>query len=178
MKYLGFEDEGDKWLLLKASGFAEAAHIKQKRKYTGNPYYWHVLDVAHIYTDFCENPKVEVAAACLLHDTIEDCGITKTELDIIFGSKIANLVMEVTDVSRPEMGNRKFRKELDLAHLAECSIDAANIKLADMIDNTQSIMQYDEEFAKIYIPEKIKILEVLEPKNPDKELLRQLKGKL
>lgn len=153
-----------------AIGFAAAAHIKQKRKYTGESYLNHCVSVMEIYGNNCRTPKESVLIACLLHDVIEDCGISAQEIEFSFGEIVAALVVEVSDVSKPEDGNRKVRKQLDLMHLSKCSVDGANIKLADLINNTESIIQHDRKFARIYIPEKRKILKVLGKINPDKKL--------
>jgi hypothetical protein len=72
------------------------------------------------------------------------------------------LVEQLTDVSRPEDGNRAKRKAIDRAHTAKASPEAKTIKLADLIDNTRSIVELDPGFAKIYLVEKVLLLEVLQ----------------
>lgn len=83
------------------------------------------------------------------------------EIHAMFGLEVARLVEMLTDVSRPEDGNRAQRKAIDRAHTAQCSSAAATIKLADLIDNTRSIVERDPEFAKVYLEEKRLLLEVL-----------------
>ena len=147
-------------LIDAAYRFAKIAHGDQKRKYTGESYIIHPVAVAKIVasvTDGC----VEIAAA-LLHDVIEDTD--KTYDDIFnagFRHLVANLVLEVTDVSKPEDGNRAIRKEIDRQHLAKASPSGQTIKLADLIHNTESIVKYDPGFAQVYMREKQLLLEVL-----------------
>lgn len=87
--------------------------------------------------------------------------MTPAELRDVFGERVALLVIEVTDVSRLEDGNREVRKRLDREHLARSSHEGATIKLADLIDNTCSIVTYDKGFARSYLREKEALLEVL-----------------
>ena len=67
---------------------------------------------------------------------------------------MAELVDDLTDVSKPQDGNRATRKELDRQHTAKASPDAKTIKLADLISNSRSIMKDDPNFAKVYMKEK------------------------
>ena len=78
-----------------------------------------------------------------------------------FGPEVAVLVSWLTDVSKPEDGNRAHRKAMDRAHTAEAPAEAQTIKLADLISNSKSIMQYDPAFAKTYLEEKRLMLEVM-----------------
>ena len=140
--------------------YAKEAHGDQKRKYTGEPYINHPVAVAKIVasvTDGCD----EIAAA-LLHDVIEDTEKTYQDIfDAGFRHTIANLVLEVSDVSKPKDGNRAIRKAIDCNHLAEASSSGQTIKLADLIHNTESICKYDPGFAPVYMQEKRLLLEVL-----------------
>lgn len=149
----------------KAKGFATAAHINQRRKYTNEPYINHCIEVAEKVLEHTKD--YQVAAAALMHDVLEDTTITETQMREVFGDYITELVLCVTDVSKPEDGNRAIRKAMDLEHLKKCSSKAANIKYADLISNTSSIAKYDPGFAKKYLPEKRKALDVLKGKgNP------------
>jgi (p)ppGpp synthase/HD superfamily hydrolase len=103
----------------------------------------------------------DMVAAAWLHDVVEDTGCTFTDVHMAFGIDIATLVGWLTDVSRPEDGNRATRKAMDRAHTAEAPAEAQTIKLADLISNSRSIMQHDPEFAKVYLEEKRLLLEVL-----------------
>lgn len=150
----------------KAKLFATAAHtaIGQKRKYTGEPYINHPAEVVDIIERHAIYHTDKVLAAAWLHDVVEDTGVSIELIRAEFGSYVAQLVEQLTDVSKPEDGNRAARKEIDRQHIARCRPDAATIKFADMISNSRSIMERDPEFAKVYIPEKLKLLEVLKNK--------------
>jgi (p)ppGpp synthase/HD superfamily hydrolase len=143
--------------------FAFHAHNGQKRKYTNNPYFFHTLEVATVLTNLgCSG---SVIAAGFLHDVLEDTSYTYDFLVEHFGESVANYVNEVTDVSKPEDGNREIRKARDRAHLAKASIIGRAIKLADMISNTLNIRMFDEKFSKIYLPEKRLLLPLIKLEN-------------
>jgi len=145
----------------KAQVFATAAHaaVKQTRKYTGEPYINHSFHVMSIVKTVPHTP--EMLAAALLHDTVEDTGVTIELIESEFGSEVANLVSWLTDVSRPEDGNRAVRKHIDLEHTAQAPAAAQTIKLADLISNTSSIVKHDLNFAETYLKEKQALLQVL-----------------
>ena len=145
--------------LQEAIEFATEAHGDQKRKYTGEPYITHPIAVMEIVREVPHTDEMLVAA--VLHDTVEDTPVTLEEIKTKFGTKVAELVDGLTDVSRPEHGNRKTRKALDRAHLAKQNAEVQTIKLADLIHNTMSIGLYDPHFYKVYKEEKIRILDVL-----------------
>lgn len=55
----------------------------------------------------------------------------------------------------------RLRKAIDREHTAKASPAAKTIKLADLIDNTRSIVKYDPSFAEVYLREKAELLKVL-----------------
>lgn len=153
-------------LILKASAFAAGAHaaVQQKRKYTGEPYIYHPRAVAKIVVSV---PHTEVmVAAALLHDVVEDTGVTMQTVCDEFGPDVAELVSWLTDRSRPEDGNRAFRKAIDRMRLAQAPPEAQTIKLADIIENTATIDQHDPSFAKVYRKEKEELLAVMNKGDP------------
>jgi len=153
-------------IYLKALGFAARAHGDQKRKYTGEPYIQHPVAVAGLLGDMMRS-KAEsfycdsLMAAALLHDTVEDTAVTVPDLRSHFGEFIASLVEEVTDVAKPEDGNRAARVAINREHVAKASYYGKAIKLADLIDNSRSIVQHDPSFAPVYLREKEALLAVL-----------------
>ena len=150
----------------RAREFAEAAHasIDQRRKYTGEPYIAHPAAVVDLVRSV---PHTEaMICAAWLHDTVEDTPITLDEIERVFGFDVATLVEMLTDVSKRSDGNRKARKAIDRAHTAQASPAAKTIKLADLIDNTRSIVERDPEFAKVYLAEKALLIEVLRDGDP------------
>lgn len=154
---------------LRAAKFAAQAHRSQRRKYTNEPYIVHPAEVAEIVRSVPHSPAQ--LAAAWLHDVIEDCGITEDEISHEFNIYVTSLVKWLTDVSKPEQGNRAVRKAIDRGHTALSPPEAKTIKLADLISNSRSIVQYDPGFAKVYLEEKRLLLEVL--REGDSELYRQ-----
>lgn len=140
--------------------FAYNAHKGQFRKYTGEPYICHPIAVAAILER--RGFEDDMLAAAILHDVVEDTPVTIEEIYYRFGNEVAELVAAVTDISKPEDGNRAARKEIDRNHIAAGNSRSKAIKLADLIDNTKSIAGHDKGFAKIYLKEKILLLEVME----------------
>ncbi|HUV85404.1 MAG TPA: HD domain-containing protein [Methanosarcinales archaeon] len=148
----------------KAVAFAEKAHRGQVRKYTSEPYINHPISVARLVkTVFNDGDSI---AAALLHDVVEDTHFTIEDIYNGFGSIIACLVKDLTDTSKPSDGNREARKKIDRQHTSEASPRAKTIKLADIIDNMQSIAKHDPDFAKVYMAEKKALLKVLTEGNP------------
>lgn len=153
-------------LVEKARVFATAAHaaVAQLRKYTNEPYIVHPAEVASIVATVPDATD-EMIAAAWLHDVVEDTGVTLELVRAEFGDKVADLVGWLTDVSRPDHGNRAARKAVDRAHSAAAPAEAQTVKLADLISNTKSIMAHDEKFAKTYLEEKRLLLDVMNKGN-------------
>lgn len=154
-------DGNQNGLIERAFVFAKAAHesIDQRRKYTGEPYFMHPISVAALVQSVSHTESM--VAAALLHDTVEDTPITLDEIHRVFGFEVATLVEMLTDVSKSSDGNRAARKAIDREHTAKASPAAKTIKLADLIDNTRSIVAHDAGFARIYLLEKAMLLDVL-----------------
>ena len=154
-------------LVEHARMFAHGAHfaVGQLRKYTNEPYIVHPFEVAQIVATV-PGATEEMIAAAWLHDVVEDTGVTLDQVHLLFGANVAKLVFWLTDVSKPEDGNRAARKAIDRAHIAAAPAEAQSIKLADLISNTKSIMAHDEAFAKVYLEEKRLLLEVMTKGHP------------
>ena len=150
----------------KARVFATAAHaaVGQTRKYTGEPYVVHPIEVSELVASV--GGTEAMVAAALLHDVLEDTEVTVDVLEEQFGSEVADLVLWLTDISKPEDGNRSTRKALDRQHSAAAPAAAQTIKVADLISNTKTIVEFDPGFAKTYLAEKRLLLDVLTRANP------------
>lgn len=150
----------------RARVFATAAHaaVGQTRKYTGEPYVVHPIEVSELVASV--GGTEAMVAAALLHDVLEDTEVTVDVLEEQFGSEVADLVLWLTDVSRPEDGNRSTRKALDRQHSAAAPAAAQTIKIADLISNTRTIVEFDPGFAKTYLEEKRLLLDVLTRADP------------
>ena len=145
----------------KAEEFARLWHgnIDQRRKYTDEPYIVHPEAV--VATIIAIGGDDNMIAAAWLHDVVEDTPVTVAQILEEFGTDVADLVDDLTNVAKPEDGNRAARKALNCEHTAKASARAKTIKLADLIDNVPSIVTHDPEFAKTYVEEKTRQLAVL-----------------
>lgn len=129
--------------ILDAAHYAAEKHAGQRRKgKAGEPYINHLLEVAELIASALIEPDANLIIAALLHDTIEDAGVTKEDLARDFGADVADLVMEVTDdksLPKPE------RKRLQIQNASKKSARAQYIKLADKISNMRSILSSPPE---------------------------------
>ncbi len=123
----------------RAYRFADEAHLGQLRN-SGEPYITHPIAVAQQ----CAEWKLDAQAlmAALLHDAIEDCGVTKPELIERFGASVAELVDGLTKLEKLEFNTREenqaesFRKML-LAMARDVRVIL--IKLADRSHNMRTL---------------------------------------
>ena len=125
--------------------FADQAHLGQIRN-SGEPYITHPIAVA----TQCAEWKLDAQAlmAALLHDSMEDCGVTKTELIERFGSPVAELVDGLTKLDKLHFNTREenqaesFRKML-LAMARDVRVIL--IKLADRTHNMRTLSEAPRE---------------------------------
>lgn len=145
--------------------FATEKHAGQTLKFSGGlPYILHPAGVVQIVRSVDHTPPM--LAASWLHDTIEDTDTSYEEVVERFGREVADLVLELTKVSRPEHGSREQRASLDRAHLALISPAAKTIKLADVIHNSSDIWKHDPSFARRWLGEKVLALDALQGGDP------------
>lgn len=155
----------------RARVYATEAHqrINHRRKYNNEPYNVHLSAVAKLVASVTDDE--EMLAAAWLHDTVEDTQATLEDVEAEFGMSVAELVEELTDVSKPGDGNRLQRKQIDRVHLAQASRRAKTVKLADLIDNCKDITRHDPRFAQVYLSEMNELLDVLQ--GGDERLFRR-----
>ena len=144
-------------LIAKAEQLARTAHEGQRRKYTDEPYIVHPESVARMVAS--ATGSVQAIAAAWLHDVVEDTTVTIDMIETGFGHEIASLVVALTNNKAD--GNRARRKATEVNRLAVASPKAKTIKLADILDNIPSIIEYDPDFAVTYVSEKCVLLESL-----------------
>jgi hypothetical protein len=77
------------------------------------------------------------------------------------------MVLGLTEFSIKEDGNRFIRKELDRRYLSRQEPNVQTIKTADMIHNAEDIMQHDPNFAKVYLNEMRRLLQVMNRGNKE-----------
>jgi GTP pyrophosphokinase len=136
LDYMSAEDVNN---VRTAYRFADEAHLGQIRN-GGLPYITHPIAVAQQ----CAEWKLDAQAlmAALLHDAIEDCGVTKPELIERFGAPVAELVDGLTKLEKLEFNTREenqaesFRKML-LAMARDVRVIL--IKLADRSHNMRTL---------------------------------------
>lgn len=162
----------------KAMIYATAAHaaIDQRRKYTDEPYIVHPIEVAETVESYYQidpfitsrhnewdlSAKIDtVVAAALCHDILEDTKIGINDLREFFPESVVSLVWELTSIAKPSDGNRAERKRIDLKKTATTSFDAKMIRLADIKSNIRTICYCDKNFARVYVPEKLAMLEIM-----------------
>lgn len=159
-------------LVAEAFALAEAAHRGQVRKYSFRPYIAHPVSVSlavqRHFADRCDGFKhiliadfhEEMAAAALLHDVIEDCGVTYQDLNAHLGKNVADLVAWLTNPTKGSQLPRADRKKQDRDHIARAPWTAKLIKIYDRTDNLLEIDPADD-FVKLYLDESEALLEVL-----------------
>ena len=128
----------DSVLLTRAFHYACKCHARQKRKgAAGEPYVNHLADVARRVAEATGGADTNLIAAALLHDTIEDVGVSREDLVIAFGEDVAALVVEVTDDKRLD---KDQRKRLQVENAATKSQRAKMLKLADKASNVRAMV--------------------------------------
>ena len=123
--------------LLTVVHFAAEKHRTQKRKDGDeSAYINHPIEVAELLARVGGVRDLEILAAALLHDTVEDTETTPAELETAFGARVRALVAEMTD---DKSLAKNVRKKLQIEHAPHLSRDAKQIKLADKISNVREI---------------------------------------
>ena len=126
-------------LLLRALDFAADRHRNQRRKDMGQtPYVNHLITVADLIANVGGESEPAVLAAAVLHDAVEDAGVTNAEVAERFGADVALLVAEVTDDKSLAKDERKRRQ---IEHAPHLSPRAKLIKLADKIANVTDVIE-------------------------------------
>ncbi|WP_222263634.1 RelA/SpoT family protein [Modestobacter marinus] len=129
--------KADLALLQRAYDVAEEAHAAQKRK-SGDPYITHPLAVATVLAGLGMDTTTLVAA--LLHDTVEDTGVTLDAIRADFGPEVAHLVDGVTKIDKVKLGDAA-QAETIRKMIVAMSRDprVLVIKLADRLHNMRTL---------------------------------------
>nr|WP_122011622.1 bifunctional (p)ppGpp synthetase/guanosine-3',5'-bis(diphosphate) 3'-pyrophosphohydrolase [Maliibacterium massiliense] len=126
-------------LLGRAYDYAKAAHADQKRD-SGEPYFIHPCEVARILIGL--GMDANTVSAGLLHDVIEDTGVSYEQLEKDFGSEIARLVDGVSKLGRLDFTSKE---EMQAENLRKMFLAMAKdirvilIKLADRLHNMRTL---------------------------------------
>ena len=133
----------DRSLVERAWRRAEQLHENQRRK-SGEPFFTHCVAVARILAEI--HMDAEAIAAGLLHDTLEDTGITRAELEREFGRNVVALVDGVTRLSNlPLSDTMQRRNDRDQHYLRKMMLAMGDdvrvvlVKLADRLHNMRTL---------------------------------------
>lgn len=138
----------------QAFDFAKEQHKDQLRRFISLPYIVHPLEMATRLA--LEGFSYEALMGALLHDVVEDCGISLDEIKNKFGKTVQYYVYHLSDIAPLESGNRATRLEINFNHFQKSDWVTHNIKLTDLISNTRSLVLCDPRFAQSYVVELVK----------------------
>ena len=127
-------------LLERAVRFASEAHRHQMRKGSTVPYISHPIQVAWLLVRAGFTDEALLAAA-VLHDVVEDCGVTLEELRQEFSPAVAEIVAKLSERKYDEHGRRRSweeRKREHLAELAAAPLAVRAVALADKLHNLET----------------------------------------
>jgi (p)ppGpp synthase/HD superfamily hydrolase len=128
-------------MIKRAIELAAKAHHNQFRKGTDTPYFAHPCNVGVILAQ--NGCPVEVIAAGILHDVIEDTPITVDDLRLQFGKKVASIVEKCSEPDKSLSWTERKQHTIDF--LAKASMEVKFVACADKLDNIISIARdYDE----------------------------------
>lgn len=136
IQYLPYEQVAH---IKRAYYYAEQAHDGQRRK-SGEPYVIHPLAVAQILAEFRMDCDGLVAA--LLHDVIEDTGISREALTEQFGEGVAALVDGVSKLTHLEFNSQLEKQAHNFQKMAMAMADDIRVilvKLADRLHNMRTL---------------------------------------
>lgn len=148
--------------VLKAELVAKTAHdaVRQKRKFTGEPYWTHPQKVAdlvvrrldeHMYFNYFD---WDIVAAAWLHDVVEDTGVSQRFIVEQFGPDVGQLVFEVTEQNIYESKSKNALHEI--VRLSEVSEKGQFLKLCDIYCNVSDIcVESGDQFIGAWVPTKI-----------------------
>ncbi len=153
----------DKKMNLDYIGFAlkvaKHCHADQRRK-SGEPYYFHPMEVATILLQYTTDEDVIVAA--LLHDTVEDSGYSPPQMFAMFNEQVMDIVVQVSHLyNKAERPRMKLEKKETLKRLlATGNSNSLLVKLIDRLHNMRTIgakepekqIHIAKETIKIFIP--------------------------
>lgn len=150
-------------MINNAMNFAKIAHdaCGHKRRHTGEPYWRHLERVAGIVESV--GGDADMISAAWLHDILEDTQIHSDVLLGAFGSRIFNIVMQLTnDKHLP----REERKAAECERFKSASAEVKTIKLADILDNGQCFLNCGGTVETMrFMKEKEKLLHSLDGGN-------------
>src|SRR3712207_1894835 len=140
-----YAPEGAEELIAGAYRVAHAAHRGQVRK-SGEPFVYHPLATGAILAEL--RLDATTIAAALLHDVLEDTGVTKAELAEQFGDEVAEIVDGVTKLGNLPSGNLEEAQAESLRKMIVAmsrDVRVIIIKLADRLHNMRTLAYLKRE---------------------------------
>jgi len=119
--------------------FIKEQHTDQKR-HSGEPYYYHPIEVAVIVMDYFFDTETIIAA--LLHDIVEDTNFSLNQINFLFGEEIASLIDQLTKLDNNAVLKLKLSKEENVCKLINLNSNNKKIfaiKLSDRLHNMRTI---------------------------------------
>lgn len=147
-KVLLYNPSADIAFLRKAYNYAENAHKGQKR-ISGEDYIVHPLAIAIILAEL--QLDMQTIAAGLLHDVVEDTGITLADIESAFGHEVASMVDGVTKLGKLQFQTKEERQAENLRKMFLAmakDIRVILIKLADRLHNLRTLQFQSERKQK------------------------------
>jgi GTP diphosphokinase / guanosine-3',5'-bis(diphosphate) 3'-diphosphatase len=132
-------------IIRKAYDFSLEHHKGQSRA-SGEPYLAHPLEVASVLADMKLDSTA--IAAGLLHDSVEDTGVTIEEIEREFGESVAHIVEGVTKISKIEFASQQERQAENVRKMVLAMVDDIRvvlIKLADRLHNMRTLAALPQE---------------------------------
>ncbi len=120
-----------------ALAFATSAHFGQRRKGSDAPYITHPIAVASIAAQY--GADEDQAIACLLHDVMEDCGVSRERIEARYGPRVAAMVVACTDTTEVPKPPWRARKERHIEHVKAQPTDHKLVIASDKLHNALSI---------------------------------------
>ena len=152
-----YHPSADGGLIKKAYLYAEYAHRQQVRK-SGDPYFVHPASVAGIIADL----RLDTASVCagLLHDVLEDSGVTRDSIESEFGGEIAGIVDGVTKLGKFNFTSREDRQAESFRKMVVAmaqDVRVLLVKLCDRLDNMRTLDHMSPEAQERIARETIEI---------------------
>ncbi|PKK12654.1 HD domain-containing protein [Thermomonospora sp. CIF 1] len=159
---------GDLEVLERAVAAARRWHGSQQRP-SGAPYLEHLLETLEVLVRGAQVTDVEILAAAVLHDVVEDTEATVSAVEAEFGPVVAELVDWVTAPPATGRGRQAKRaaKAAYLRRLREAPPEAITVKLADRISNVQTLDRMPPDFQRRYYAETVTYILPLAQSLPD-----------
>jgi GTP diphosphokinase / guanosine-3',5'-bis(diphosphate) 3'-diphosphatase len=137
-RHQGLDDDG-RDLVIRAGRLAEEVHRGQVRR-SGEPYVTHPMAVAGIVAHLGLDPRS--VAAAILHDAVEDTGLTLDEIEKRFGTEVSAIVDGVTKLDRLQFDSKEAQQAATVRKMLVAMASdwrVLVIKLADRLHNMRTI---------------------------------------